>query len=149
MIFLRRDAKSVEGASRAKEAMGETIISKTKKTGKNKTAEPAKREKRKKAPARNHTQIAEACEADALAGRFPCSRIFRAAIERQRRDLDSPPDGFVFRAELGDKVCRLMELIPFGGEGPKRGAPLRLEPWEVWLVRTLSRTTPIPAPSLT
>lgn len=99
---------------------------------------PAVATRRQKAkPARDYTRIAERFEEDILAGRFPAAPIFRAAIGRQRRDLASPPEGFAFSAEEGDKVCRRAERFPFAGDGPKRGTPFRLEPWQVWTIRTL------------
>ena len=98
----------------------------------------AKARKPAKAPAeRDHAKIAAAFEADVLSGTFPAGRMFRLAVERQRSDVAEPPRGFMFDPEVADRACRLMELIPFGGEGPRRGTPFRLEPWQVWLVRVL------------
>lgn len=91
----------------------------------------------KRAPKRDYTSIAERFEDAVLSGAFPAAPIFRAAIERQRRELASPPDGFTFSASEGDKVCRRAERFPFAGDGPKRGTPFRLEPWEIWALRTL------------
>jgi phage terminase large subunit-like protein len=88
-----------------------------------------------KRQARNHTEITERFEDDILAGRFPCGTLFRAAIERQRRDLASPPSGYVFRADLGDRACRFMDLLPCA-EGVNRGEPLVWQPWQVWEFRT-------------
>lgn len=90
---------------------------------------------RKRRAPRDHTKIAEQFERDVLDGRFPCCALFRAAVERQRRDLASPPAGYVFRPGLGDRACRFMDLLPCA-EGPKRGEPLVWEPWQVWEFRT-------------
>jgi phage terminase large subunit-like protein len=94
-----------------------------------------RRPRKAKPAARDFSSIAHQFEEDVLSGRFPAGRLFRAAIERQRRDLAAPPDGFVFSAEEGDKVCRRAERFPFA-EGPRRGQPFRLEAWQVWLFRT-------------
>lgn len=95
----------------------------------------APRRVRKRKAVRDHAALAAAFEEDVLAGRFPAGELFRAAILRQRRDLAAPPDGYAWHPEIGDRYCRLMEVIPFGGEGPRRGQPFQLEPWQVWLVR--------------
>lgn len=94
---------------------------------------------RAKRPAkgRDYTAIALAFEEDVLSGRFPSAPIFRAAIERQRRELEQAPDGFVFDASTGDMACKRAERFPMAGDGPKRGGPFRLEPWQVWVIRTL------------
>lgn len=95
----------------------------------------AKRPKKKPAR-RDYSAIATAFEEDVLSGRFPSGRLFRAAIERQRRMLASPPEGFRFDAAEGDKVCRRAERFPYA-EGPKRGEPFELQAWQVWIFRTL------------
>jgi phage terminase large subunit-like protein len=95
---------------------------------------PKKAAKPKK---RDFTAIAAAFEADVLAGRFPAAPIFVAAIERQRRELKKPPDGFTFDDQEADKACRLAEKFPFAGDGPRRGQPFMLEPWQVWAIRVL------------
>jgi phage terminase large subunit-like protein len=88
-----------------------------------------------RAKGRDHAAIAETFEDDVLAGRFPCGTLFRKAIERQRRDLASPPPGYAFRPDLGDKACRFMDKLPCA-EGPGRGEPLPWQPWQVWEFRT-------------
>lgn len=100
-------------------------------------ATATRRPRKAKRPDRDYSAIAIRFEDDVLAGRFPTAPIFRAAIERQRRDLEKPPDGFVFSAEEGDKFCRRAERFPFAGDGPKRGTPFHLEAWQVWVIRTL------------
>lgn len=90
-----------------------------------------------KAPERDYLSIAEGFEADVLSGRFSAGALFRAAVERQRRDRAAPPEGYTFQAETGDKFCRRAERFPFGGEGPERGTPFMLQPWQVWLFHTL------------
>ncbi len=94
-------------------------------------------EKRSRKKARDYSAIATRFEDDVLSGRFPAAKILRLAVERQRRELVSPPEGFTFNAAEGDKACRRAERFPFAGEGPKRGTPFRLEPWQVWLFRAL------------
>jgi phage terminase large subunit-like protein len=84
---------------------------------------------------RDHSAIARKFEDDVLARRFPCCTLFRAAIERQRRDLESPPVGYVWRPDLGDKACRFMDMLPCA-EGMNRGEPIAWQPWQVWLFRT-------------
>lgn len=96
--------------------------------------EAATRAPKRKKP-RDHSAVAQAFEDDVLAGRFPCGSLFRRAIERQRRDLAAPPAGYIFRADLGDRACRFMDMLPCA-EGPKRGEPIAWEPWQVWEFRT-------------
>lgn len=93
---------------------------------------PAKKRKR---AVRDYSAIATQFEEDVLAGRFPAGVLFRAGIEKQRREVANPPAGYAFSPEEGDKVCRRMERFPFH-EGPKRGQPFELQPWQVWTVRT-------------
>ena len=102
-------------------------------------ARPARKQLEAPAPApapRDYSVIAIQFEDDVLSGRFPAGAMFRAAVERQRRDLANPPSGYVFDADLGDKACRRAERLPFH-EGPKRGQPFELAPFQVWLIRTL------------
>jgi phage terminase large subunit-like protein len=85
---------------------------------------------------RDYSAIATQFEEDVLSGRFPACVLFRAAVEKQRREVANPPPGYVFSAEAGDKVCRRAERFPFH-EGPRRGKPFELGAWQVWLFRTL------------
>lgn len=72
-----------------------------------------------------------------VSGEVPAAPILRLAVERQRRDLASPPDGFVWSERAGVLACKRMEALPWAGDGPKRGTPVRLEPWQVWVVLVL------------
>jgi phage terminase large subunit-like protein len=92
---------------------------------------------KKKPKARDYSAIAEKFEEDVLSGKFPAAPIFVAAIERQRREVAAPPEGFAFMADVGALACRRMERFPFAGDGPKRGTPFQLEPWQVWVVVVL------------
>lgn len=85
---------------------------------------------------RDHAEIARAFEEDVLTDRFPCGSLFRAAIERQRRDLARTDWEYRWTPDLGAKACRFFELLPYA-EGPKRGDNFQLEPWEVWVVFVL------------
>lgn len=91
---------------------------------------------RRKPRGRDFSAISAQFEEDVLSGRFPAGALFRAAIERQRREIAKPPEGYEFKATEGDKVCRRAERFPFH-EGPKRGQPFELQPWQVWIFRTL------------
>jgi phage terminase large subunit-like protein len=95
-----------------------------------------KRAAKAKPAGKDYSSIAAEFEEDVLAGRFPAGQLFRAAIEKQRREIADPPKGYVFSAAEGDKVCRRAERFPFH-EGPKRGQPFELQPWQVWQIRTL------------
>jgi phage terminase large subunit-like protein len=88
-------------------------------------------------PARDYRAIAEAFTADVLEVRFPAGRLFRAALKRQADDLASPPLGLVFRDEEADRACRFMELLPYPDGENFIGKPFVLQPWQVWLVRSL------------
>lgn len=102
--------------------------------------EPSARKARPRKPrakARDYGAIAAQFEDDVLAGRFPACRLFRAAVERQRRMVAEPPEGFAFDADEADKVCRRAERFPFAGEGPRRGHPFVLEAWQAWAFRIL------------
>lgn len=92
--------------------------------------------RKKRAAERDYSAIAAKFEDDVVAGRFPACRLFRAAVEKQRREAATPPEGYAFDAVAGDKVCRRAERLPFA-EGPKRGEPFQLQPWQVWLLRSL------------
>jgi phage terminase large subunit-like protein len=87
------------------------------------------------APRRDYAAIAGQFERDVLTGAFPASRNFRAAIERQVRDLASPPAGYVFDDAEAGKWLLLTEQLPWA-EGPKRGELIVWEPWQVWLLWT-------------
>lgn len=83
-------------------------------------------------PKRDYAAIAAQFERDVLSGAFTASRNFRAAIERQVRDIASPPTGYVFDAVEAEKWVRLTEQLPWS-EGPKRGELIVWEPWQVWV----------------
>lgn len=71
-----------------------------------------------------------------MAGEFPCGRLFRAAVARQRADVEragSEGFPFVFDAEAGARVARFCELLPHV-EGPLAGECVTLEPWQVWAI---------------
>jgi phage terminase large subunit-like protein len=92
---------------------------------------PAKRT----ATRRDYAGVVAAFELDVTEGRFPASRNFKAAIERQIRDLASPPVGFVFDPVEASKWVHLTEQLPWS-EGPKRGQLIKWEPWQVWILFT-------------
>lgn len=93
--------------------------------------------KRRKAPeVRDYTAIAAQWEEDVLSGAIPSGSLVRRAIERQRAEVAEPPAGYAWKAEEADKACALAEELAWP-KGPKRGQRIRLEPWEVWLVRAV------------
>lgn len=84
--------------------MGETIISKTKKTGKNKTAEPAKREKavRKKAPALIIMEPEPASSSEAQPEAVALAKKAKRAkgkTEKSRHEVPPPPKAGKSRAK--------------------------------------------------
>jgi phage terminase large subunit-like protein len=85
---------------------------------------------------RDYAAIAAQFEQDVESGAFLTGALFRAAVARQRRDVESPPAGYVWSDEAADKACAFAEALAFP-KGPKRGQRFRLEAWQVWLVRVL------------
>jgi phage terminase large subunit-like protein len=85
---------------------------------------------------RDYAGIASQFESDVLSGAFLTGALFRAAVERQQREEDRPPEGYAWKPPLADKACEFAEALAFP-KGPKRGEPFRLEPWQVWLLRVL------------
>jgi phage terminase large subunit-like protein len=77
------------------------------------------------------------CE-DVVAGRIPAGRLAIAACKRQLADLERGRAGweFEFRADLGGRICRLIELLPHI-EGPLAGQLIKLEPWQCFILTTV------------
>jgi phage terminase large subunit-like protein len=94
---------------------------------------PARRRAQRPAE-RSYRAIAEGWEDDVLAGRSPFGELVRFAVERQRRDIENPPAGYVWNEAEADKACALAEELAYP-KGPKRGKRFILEAWEVWLIR--------------
>ena len=101
----------------------------------------ARRPRKAKAPAkRDHARIARSFETAVLNGTFPSGKLFRAAVERQRRDLErlKTDPGFKYRfdPEIGAKVVRFVEAGLVHVEGPETivGKLIVLEPWQVWAI---------------
>jgi phage terminase large subunit-like protein len=84
---------------------------------------------------RRYGRIADGFVRRVLSGAFPCGRLFRAAVERSVRERKKGVAGYEFRPALADRACEFVEALKLPGEGPKRGTPFVLEPWQVWLVR--------------
>ncbi|MEY2668039.1 MAG: hypothetical protein RJA59_677 [Pseudomonadota bacterium] len=84
---------------------------------------------------RPYGKIADAFVKRVLSGKFPCGKLFRAAVERDVAERKKPPRGYEFKAAAADRACEFIESLPLPGEGPKRGTPFILEDWQVWLVR--------------
>jgi phage terminase large subunit-like protein len=98
--------------------------------------EPRKARKTRKG--RDYKRVAEEFERAVLDGSFPCGALFRAAVERQRKDLDRSARGelpYKFDATVGERVCKFVELLPHV-EGAENlvSTKIRLEPWQVWAV---------------
>jgi phage terminase large subunit-like protein len=85
---------------------------------------------------RDFHEVAAQFEADVLSGAFLTGALFKAAVERQRREVATPPAGYAWSDIAADKACRLAEMLAFP-KGPKRGDRFHLEPWQVWLIRVL------------
>jgi phage terminase large subunit-like protein len=100
----------------------------------------ARARKRRAAPApadgHDYAEIARRWEDDVLAGRSPMGALVAKAIERQRRELAAPPDGYAWDEDEANKACSLAEELAFP-KGPKRGQRFHLEPWEVWFLRCI------------
>lgn len=74
-----------------------------------------------------------------LSGKVRVGRLVRAAVERQRRDLErqgDPAFPYVFEADAGAKVCRFIERFLVHVEGAESlvGKPLILAAFQVWLI---------------
>lgn len=90
---------------------------------------------------RAHAEIAQRFEDDVLAGRIDVGRLFRAAVERQRRDLSRVGDGsfpYLYEPDRGAKVCRFIEsfLVHVEGAEDLVGEPLILADFQVWMLVT-------------
>lgn len=98
---------------------------------------------------RDYAAIARAWEKDVLAGLH--GELVQAAVERQRREVKAPPEGYAWREDDANKACALAEKLAFP-KGPKRGQRFHLEPWEVWFLRCIfgwvDATTGLPRFSL-
>ena len=90
---------------------------------------------------RDHAEIARRFEDSVLDGRVNVGRLFRAAAERQRRDLkrqgraDFP---YKWAPDVGAKICRFIEafLVHVEGTEDLAGTPLILADFQVWTIVT-------------
>ena len=92
-------------------------------------------------PERSHVEIARAFEERVLSGAVNVGKLFRLAIERQRRDLERqgrPDFPYVWEPDRGAKVCRFIETFLVHVEGAEDlvGTPLILADFQVWMVVT-------------
>lgn len=100
---------------------------------------------------RDYQQIASAYEDDILSGQIPACYSVRRAIERNRRDLArerSEAFPYYFDPDAAAKICRFAERLPHikgplafrigrDDKGRDLWNPIRLEPWQVWILSTL------------
>lgn len=91
--------------------------------------------------------IAQQYAADVLAGKILACKWVKLACERQQKDLqqqDQPHYPWRYEAARGTRVCSFIELCPHI-KGKLRGQPIRLEPWQVFIIMTVfswvSKTT--------
>ena len=98
---------------------------------------------------RNYASVARGYARDVAAGRMPTCKWVRAACQRQLGDLarfkgkDSP---YRFNPKLidrqgrsfypADNLCAFIERLPHV-KGPLAGQPIRLEPWQVFILTTV------------
>lgn len=90
---------------------------------------------------RDHIAIAEAFAEDVEAGRVPAGRLLKAAVARQRRDLErlsGSGSPYLWQPDLGARVCRFIEQFLVHVEGAEDivGTPLLLAPFQVWMLVT-------------
>jgi phage terminase large subunit-like protein len=72
-------------------------------------------------------------EEQVLSRAIPACRFVRLAIERHRRDLEQP-DQFYFDEDAGRKVVEFVEMLPNCTGKKWAGTPIRLQPWQDWIV---------------
>jgi phage terminase large subunit-like protein len=100
---------------------------------------------------KDYVAIARQYEADVAAGIVPACRQVKAAVARNRRDLDrQQTDDFPFHFDAGaaSDICRFAEHLPYvSGRGFSEvigydgGDPVyrtvELQPWQVWILTTV------------
>jgi phage terminase large subunit-like protein len=88
---------------------------------------------------RDYVAIATDYAQDVVAGRILACKWTKLACERQLADLaQQDTDDFPYRFErtAAAKVCRFVELLPHI-KGKWAGQPLRLEPWQCFILTTV------------
>lgn len=88
---------------------------------------------------RDHARIAVEFEDAVLSGRINVGRLFRAAIERQRRDIDRQGRAdfpYIWAPDTGAKIVRFIEsfLVHVEGTEDLVGTPLILADFQVWAI---------------
>jgi phage terminase large subunit-like protein len=71
-----------------------------------------------------------------LARRILVGEFVILAVERQAREVKTPPAGYAWSEVEASKACELAEAFSWP-KGPKRGQAIVLEPWQVWLIRAI------------
>jgi phage terminase large subunit-like protein len=79
-------------------------------------------------------QVAVKYAGDVITGTIPACLQIKQACARFIRDIDS--DEWVYNAVKVDRVCRFIQLLPHT-EGQLAGQPIRLEPWQVWMLAAI------------
>lgn len=77
---------------------------------------------------------AEQYAGEVLAGTVPACRQIQQSCRRFLEDVNG--ERWVFNANLVERVCRFVELLPHT-EGKLAGQPIRLEPWQVWILAAI------------
>ena len=84
----------------------------------------------------DYISIASQYMADVRSGAVPACKWVRLACERQARDLERPPAGFVFNEKRACMPCWFIENLPHV-KGPLAGQLIHLEPWQVFILTTV------------
>lgn len=89
-----------------------------------------------------HVASATAYVADVLSGAVPAGKWIKLAAERHRRDCKAAKSKdwpYKLDAERAERVCRFVELMPHvkGRWAAGAAKPLRLEPWQCFLLVSL------------
>lgn len=90
--------------------------------------------------AKKHTAYVKQANAyikDVLDGSIPACKWVKAACERQKADLDRYKSGGAYRfdEDQAAHICEFIELLPHI-KGPLSGQPLKLEPWQCFVLTT-------------
>lgn len=67
---------------------------------------------------------------------IPACEYVRQACQRQKDDLENPPDGYVFSEARAIHPCRFVEHLPHI-KGEWRGRPIELHPAQIFIITTV------------
>lgn len=76
-----------------------------------------------------------------VSGAVPACKWTRLAVERQLQDLQRPVSAewpYIFDAELAERPCRFIELLPhIKGKWAREGRLIELEDWQCFIITTV------------